>query len=50
MVKKKIVIELDVVKGEVVMDNPDELTNFEVIGLLEYVKMTVFEGTGEVLE
>lgn len=48
--KKQLVIELDVVKGEVTMENPDDMSNFEVIGLLEYVKMTVFEGSGEALE
>lgn len=48
--KKKIIIELDVVKGEVILENPDDMTNFEVIGLLEYSKLTVAGDMGEELE
>ncbi|GIP55945.1 hypothetical protein [Paenibacillus vini] len=39
---KKIVLELDVVNGEVTFDNPDDMTNFEAIGLLEYTKMMLY--------
>jgi hypothetical protein len=37
--KKQLIIELNVVTGEVEALNEDELTYFEIMGMLEYAKM-----------
>jgi len=41
--KKKIVIELNIVDGNVDFLNEDELSYFEIMGMLEYVKMMVIK-------
>lgn len=46
-VSKRITIELDLVNGEVTFDNPDGLTDFEVIGLLEWAKMMLYQDMQE---
>lgn len=40
--KKKLVVELDIVKGDISFINDDEMTYIEIMGALEYVKMLVY--------
>lgn len=39
--KKQFIIEVDVVEGSVDYQNPDELSFFEVLGAMEYVKLMI---------
>ncbi|MFD2116351.1 hypothetical protein ACFSTH_08300 [Paenibacillus yanchengensis] len=39
--KKQFIIEVDVVEGTVDYQNPDELSYFEVLGAMEFVKLMI---------
>lgn len=39
--KKQFVIEVDVVEGSVDYQNPDDMTFYEVLGAMEYVKLMI---------
>jgi len=38
---KQFIIELDVINGTVDYKNPDELTYFQVCGMMDYAKMMI---------
>lgn len=40
-IKKKLVIEIDVVDGGISFQNDDELSYLEILGVLEYTKWMV---------
>jgi len=40
---KKIIIEVDVVNNVMTFDNPDELSYLEILGIIEYAKMSIME-------
>lgn len=40
--KRKLILLLDSVEGTTDWENPDELNNFEAMGLIEMVKMQIF--------
>lgn len=39
--KKKFIIEVDIVEGSVDYKNPDELSYLEVLGAMEFVKLMI---------
>jgi len=48
--KKRLVIEFDVVNGYVELDNEDEMSYIEILGALEYAKMMLYRDWMESLE
>lgn len=44
---KKITLELNVLTGDVTLDNPDELNNLELLGLLECCKAMIYNDIPE---
>lgn len=44
---KQFIIEIDMISGQVDYKNPDELTYFQVMGMIEYSKLMI---TKEFLE
>lgn len=38
---KQFIIEIDVINGTVDYSNPENLTYFEVVGMIEYAKMMI---------
>ncbi|MCM3703802.1 hypothetical protein [Paenibacillus macerans] len=44
---KQFIIEIDMINGAIDYKNPDELTYFQVVGMIEYAKMMI---TREFLE
>jgi len=45
--KKQIIVEIDVVSGDISFHNPDEMNVFEILGALEFVKALVFQEISE---
>lgn len=43
MLKKRLIIEYDVIEGEMTMINEDEMTFIELLGMIEYAKMMIHE-------
>ena len=48
--KKRLVIEFDVVNGYVELDNEDNMSYIEILGALEYAKMMLIKDWFESLE
>jgi hypothetical protein len=44
---KQFIIEIDMITGAIDYQNPEELTYFQVVGMIEYAKMMI---TKEFLE
>lgn len=40
--KKQLTISVDIVTGNIDVNNDDSLTNIEILGLLEYAKVCYF--------